>query len=112
MDARRLDRNDIQIGQKVDIRDLDYVWCQGEVKVIFESANREPCLGIGYIGVTEKRDEIIQRGSPRLAQFGTFSTRTDIPTYVLNPLSTGITKLNFLERDKNYFKNLLKFDET
>lgn len=45
LEERRLPKS-LAIGDKVDIRDKDFVWCRGSVKAIIESANREAVLGI------------------------------------------------------------------
>lgn len=71
------------MGQLVDIRDHDYIWCKGVVKVIIESAKREPVIGIHYVGFGEKKDEIVSRDSKRLAKAGSYTSRNEIPLYEL-----------------------------
>lgn len=76
------------------MRDANYVWCQGQVKVIFESANREACLGIQFINLPQNPDEIIMRTSPRLASFGSFSLRPDLPTYYQDRNGQALVSIN------------------
>ena len=75
---------EIQIGDKVDVRDKEYIWCIGQVKMIIESAKREPVLLIHYLGFDESKDEVLFQNSPRLAKLGTYTTRSDIPSYERN----------------------------
>lgn len=57
------------------------MWCRGVVKVVIESAKREPIIGVHYIGFDSKKDEIVQKDSRRLAKAGSYTARRDIPTY-------------------------------
>jgi len=75
---RRID-TDIEVGSKVDIRDKDYVWTVGTVMLIIESIKREPVFVIHYDGLDSTTDEVIFRNSVRLAKFGTYTRRSDIP---------------------------------
>lgn len=65
----------------MDIRDKDYIWCKGVVKMIIESAKREPVFLVHYEGFDEKRDEVLFRNSPRLARIGAYTSRKEIPSY-------------------------------
>jgi hypothetical protein len=76
--SKRLD-SEITIGEKVDIRDKEYIWCKGTVKMIIESAKREPVLLIHYEDFDESKDEVLFRNSSRLAKFGSYTNRNDIP---------------------------------
>lgn len=49
--------------------------------MIIESAKREPVLLIHYSGFDETKDEVLFRNSPRLAKFGFYTARSDIPAY-------------------------------
>jgi hypothetical protein len=51
----------------VDIRDTEYVWCTGEVKIKIESPNKDTLLVVHYKGWSKYFDEIIKINSPRLA---------------------------------------------
>lgn len=63
------------------MRDKDYIWCKGSVKMIIESAKREPVLLVHYEGFDEKRDEVLFRNSPRLAKRSAYTGRPEIPHY-------------------------------
>lgn len=71
----------IDIGEKLDVRDTDYIWCVGEVRMIVESINREPILAIHYEGWNMWYDEFLPINSPRLARLGFYTSRDDIPKY-------------------------------
>lgn len=49
----------IEVGEKVDIRDTEYIWCAGLVKMKIESANKEPLLVVHYEGWNQYFDEIV-----------------------------------------------------
>lgn len=73
----------IQVGDKIDVRDTDYIWCVGQVKIVVESVNRENIVAIHYEGWNMWYDELLPITSPRLAKYGFYSTRSDIPKYRL-----------------------------
>ena len=77
---RRID-TDLEVGCKVDIRDKDYVWVVGTVKLVIESIKREPVLVVHYDGLDNLTDEVIFRNSVRLAKSGTYTCRNDIPKH-------------------------------
>jgi hypothetical protein len=78
---RKLDK--AEVGDKVDVRDTDYIWCVGEVKMIIEAANKEPLLAIHYISWSMYYDEVLPLSSPRIAKLGYYTNRDDIPRYHL-----------------------------
>ena len=84
---RRID-TDLEVGCKIDIRDKDYVWGIGTVKLIIESTKREPIFVIHYDGLDSSTDEVILRNSVRLAKFGTYTSRNDIPQNVKSEKAT------------------------
>ena len=61
------------------MRTLDYVWCQGTVKLIIEQIGKDPLLVIHKEGFSNEWDELLYRNSPRVAVFGAYSSRNDIP---------------------------------
>jgi hypothetical protein len=77
----RLDN--IEVGDRVDVRDTEYIWLQGLVKIKIECANKEPLLVVHYEGWNKYYDEIIKQNSPRLAPRGIYSDRKDLPKYYL-----------------------------
>jgi len=68
-----LDTSDIAIGTKVDIRDKEYIWCKGIIKMIIESAKRVPVLLLHYEGFEESKDEVLFKDSSRLAKAGAYT---------------------------------------
>lgn len=76
---------EIKVGEKVDIRDTEYIWCVGTVEVKIKTINHIPLLYVHYNGWHRKYDEFIYYNSDRLAPSGTYTLRADIPHYNLNP---------------------------
>ena len=56
---RRRLPNELQIGDRVDVRDADYIWCKGVIRLIVESAKREPVLLIHYEHFDDSKDEAL-----------------------------------------------------
>ena len=79
--GKRLDTSDIVIGTKVDIRDKEYIWCKGIIKMIIESAKRDPVILVHYEGFEENKDEVLFKNSPRLAKAGAYTGKSEIPSY-------------------------------
>jgi len=71
----------IEVGEKIDVRDTDYIWCTGEVKMVIESIGKEPILAIHYDGWNRWYDEFLPLSSPRIARLGFYTNRDDIPKY-------------------------------
>jgi hypothetical protein len=73
----------VEVGDKVDLRDTEYIWCVGRVKIKIDSPNKEALLVVHYEGWNKYYDEIVKQSSCRIAPFGTYTGRNDIPRYVL-----------------------------
>jgi hypothetical protein len=73
----------VEVSDKIDIRDTEYVWCEGVVKIKIESPNKETLLVVHYEGWNKYYDEIIKMSSNRIASHGTYTKRKDIPRYQL-----------------------------
>jgi len=54
----RLDN--VEVGDRVDVRDTEYIWLQGLVKIKIECTNKEPLLVVHYDGWNKYYDEIIK----------------------------------------------------
>lgn len=80
----------IEVGDKVDIRDTEYIWCVGIVKIKIESPAREALLVVHYEGWNKYYDEIVKQTSNRLAPYGTYSSRLDIPRYLLKDANSMV----------------------
>ena len=85
------------------MRDTEYIWMQGTVKIKIECANKEPLLVIHYEGWNKYYDELIKVNSSRLAPFGSYSERKDIPKYYLKNDNSmvGIIVNRIQEQPKN-----------
>ena len=70
-----------KVGDRIDARDTDYIWCIGVVRMIVESISKEPILAIHYEGWNRWYDEFLPLGSPRIAKLGFYTHRDDIPKY-------------------------------
>lgn len=81
--------SEVAIGDQVDIRDKDYVWCKGIIKMIIESAKRAPVLLVHYDDFDDDKDEALHKNSPRLAKAGVYTNRSEIPRYRLKPGRAG-----------------------
>lgn len=77
----------VKAGEKVDVRDTEYIWCSGVIELKITTLNRLPLLYIHYEGWNRKYDEYIYSNSDRLAPGGTYTSRSDIPHYHMNPYS-------------------------
>lgn len=64
------------------MRDTEYIWCVGHVKIKVESPNKD-LLIIHYEGWNKYFDEILLSTSPRVAPLGFYTSRQDIPKYAL-----------------------------
>ena len=68
----------------VDVRDSEYIWCKAIVIAITEQKDKEPQLLVHYKGWNKKYDESLPISSPRIAKFGFYTSRTDIPRYEIS----------------------------
>jgi len=69
---------------KLDIRDSEYVWCTGIVTMKVMYISGPPSLKIHYEGWDYKYDEMLSMNDSRLAPLGFFTSREDIPKYILD----------------------------
>ena len=91
------------MGDRVDVRDTEYIWLQGTIKIKIECANKEPLFVVHYEGWNKYYDELIKQNSPRLAPVGTYSSRKDITKYFLKNDNSmvGIIVNRIQEHPKN-----------
>jgi len=71
----------VEVGDLIDVRDTDYIWCVGQVRMVVESQFKEPVVTIHYLGWNMYYDEFLPLSSPRLAKKGFYTDRKDIPHY-------------------------------
>jgi hypothetical protein len=76
---------DVKVGEKVDVRDTEHIWCVGLVELKISTLKRPPLLYIHYEGWNRKYDEYLYLTSKRLAPYGIYTKRTDIPRYYMCP---------------------------
>lgn len=72
---------ELDIDSLVDVRDNNYIWCEGKIGLIIEQMNKDTLYVIHFIGKSRSDDEIIQKTSERLAKHGTYSKRMEIPKW-------------------------------
>lgn len=77
----------------MDVRDLDYVWSEGTIKLIIESKNKLPILLVHYTNKDESKDEVLFKNSPRLANPGVYTSRWDIPKYLFDGENNQVINL-------------------
>ena len=73
--------DELEIDSRVDVRDANFVWCTGTVTLIIEQMEKETLYAIHYDGRSTQDDEVIYKGSERLAKQGFFSSRAEIPRF-------------------------------
>lgn len=72
----------IKIGEKIDVRDTEFIWCTGNVEKILKSKyNCADLFYIHYDGWSRCYDEYIPADSDRLAPKEFYTSRNDIPKY-------------------------------
>ena len=77
----------VKVGDKVDVRDSEHIWCVANVELKISTLNRQALLYIHYEGWNRKYDEYIYVDSDRLAPHGCYTSRNDIPRYSMNNFS-------------------------
>lgn len=77
----------MEVGQKVDVRSFEYVWCVGVIKkILYKQETRSKVLSIHYEGFPTEFNESISENSSRLARYRFYTGRkgtprsSDIPT--------------------------------
>eukprot|EP00347_Sterkiella_histriomuscorum_P005292 403357159 len=76
----------IKAGDKIDVRDTEYVWCVGIIQYKISVTNSKfPLLYIHYDGWNKKYDEYLYSNSMRVAPLQTYTSRPDIPRYYMVP---------------------------
>eukprot|EP00344_Euplotes_crassus_P012672 CAMPEP_0196998598 /NCGR_PEP_ID=MMETSP1380-20130617/3948_1 /TAXON_ID=5936 /ORGANISM="Euplotes crassus, Strain CT5" /LENGTH=357 /DNA_ID=CAMNT_0042415225 /DNA_START=658 /DNA_END=1731 /DNA_ORIENTATION=- len=74
--------SNVSIGDKVDVRDTEYIWCTGSVERILKSKyNCADLYYVHYEGWSRCYDEYIPADSERIAPQNFYTSRTDIPKY-------------------------------
>lgn len=74
----------IREGCLVDARDTEFIWCRATIrKILFDDGSQHKEYLVHYEGWNKVYDEIISHDSVRLAPYGYFSSRSDIPRYSL-----------------------------
>ena len=71
-----------KIGDKIDVRDTEYIWWVGTIEKILKSKyNWANLLFVHYEGWNRCYDEFIPADSERIAPLKLYTSRTDIPKY-------------------------------
>jgi len=71
----------VNVGEKVDACDTEYIWCKATVEMVIRTSNRKDLLYVHYEGWNRKYDEYVYIDSHRLAPLGVYTGRRDIPVY-------------------------------
>lgn len=96
--SKKVDK--IEVGDKLDVRDTGYIWCSASVTMIVESVGNDPILVIHYDNWNRWYDEFLPISSPRIARFGYYTSRDDIPKYKMKPIEP--------QRDQSSSKNQMQ----
>jgi hypothetical protein len=86
------------VGDQVDVRDTENVWCVGDIKSIV-TIKQEKYVYIHYEGWNPAYNEYIPFDHERLAALGFYTSRGDIPRYILN--GNGNCNVGFVLRSEN-----------
>lgn len=71
----------LKVGDKVDVRDADFIWCVATVILVVEAVDKPTIACVHLEGWKTLKDEFLSIKSPRLAPFGFYTNRFDIPRY-------------------------------
>ena len=63
---------------------MNHIWCVGRVVLIIEQMSKETLYVVHFEGKPASDDEVIQKTSERLAKYGTFTSRADIPRWTIS----------------------------
>jgi len=63
----------VEVGDKIDVRDTEYIWCVGAVNIKIESPNKDALLIVHYEGWNKYFDEVIKQSSARIAPLGVYT---------------------------------------
>lgn len=72
---------EVEAGVLVDIRTLDYVWCKGVIISTSYKASEKRLMVLNVRYEKDRRCEEIREDSARLAPYGFYTNRTDLPRY-------------------------------
>lgn len=73
------------VGKKIDIRSPEYVWCVGIIKrILFRGENQKRLIVVTYENLPSIYNEEIVENSSRLAAFGVFTSRSDLPKLIFD----------------------------
>ena len=73
----------------MDVRDTNFIWCEGRVTLIIEQMGKETLYVIHFDGKSSAEDEVIYKHSDRLAKHGTYTIRLEIPRWTTTKKKDG-----------------------
>lgn len=77
---------ELKVGDKIDARDQEFVWGVATVLLVIEVIDKPALVTIHFEGFKSSKDECLSLKSPRLAPFGFYTSKFDIPRYFIpNP---------------------------
>ncbi len=104
------------MGDLVDVRDTEMVWCVAQVKkIIKDELNKETVsVTVHFLGWSDSYDEELIRDSPRIAILGFYTMRNNIPMYIfdryqLNKGNCFAANLLIPRDDQSGFKKLKNY---
>jgi hypothetical protein len=72
---------DFEAGMRLDVRDVDYVWCTGKIyRTVNKVQEKKMKWMIVKYDKSNKKEELPEN-SPRIAPLGFYTGRKDIPHY-------------------------------
>ena len=93
--------NDLEVGDLVDVRTPEYVWCEGIVRrLIFKPETRLKVALIHYTGLPNCFDDEICLRSSRIARHKFFTDRQDIPK--LSWTDRGVKQILYEGKELGY----------
>lgn len=98
----------LKVGDQVDARDQDYVWCVATVILVIEIAEKPNLVSVHFEGWKNLKDEFLPENSIRLAPFGHHTNKFEIPRYlVISSQSSEILRAEKV----NFFSNVKELKE-
>ena len=98
---------ELDIDSMVDVRDTNYVWCEGRVTLIIEQMNKDTLYVVHFEGKSSSEDEVIYKTSERLAKHRTFTSRLEIPRYEVTKNKDGVNVYVLRNQMLNIYNLLL-----
>ena len=101
----------LEVGQKIDVRSPEYVWCVGVIKrLIYKQETRSKSISIHYEGFPTEYNETVSEHSSRIARYRFYTGRRDIPTIKLNEQGEKVIMLRGKKIPYNFLSSSIPTD--